>query len=81
MHETIEVRVGQVWADNDPRSAGRTVRVDHLMHGMAICTVLTNATNPQFDGEGRRDSRGRRTRIALERFRPTASGYVLLRNS
>ncbi|MEU0443572.1 hypothetical protein ABZ202_28225 [Streptomyces sp. NPDC006186] len=64
------VRVGQVWADNDSRSKGRTVRVDEIDARYAYCTVLTAAT------PGGRT--GQRTRIALERMRPTSTGYRLL---
>lgn len=38
----VEVRVGSVWADNDPRSAGRTLRVERVDGDKAVCTVLTN---------------------------------------
>jgi hypothetical protein len=38
---------GQVWADNDPRSAGRTLRVDRIDGDKAVCTVLTNAAGTQ----------------------------------
>jgi hypothetical protein len=75
---TPDVRIGQVWADNDKRSAGRTLRIDHIgdedHDGYAVppyasCTVLTNKP-------------GRRTRhqvaIRLSRFKPNATGYRLL---
>ncbi|MFY1677369.1 DUF6354 family protein [Streptomyces sp. WMMC905] len=65
-----DVRVGQVWADNDKRSEGRTVRVDEVDVRYTYCTVLTSAT------PGGRT--GQRTRIALERMRPTSTGYQLL---
>ncbi|MEU5093765.1 hypothetical protein [Streptomyces sp. NPDC020996] len=65
-----DVRVGQVWADNDKRSEGRTVRVDEIDARYAYCTVLTAATP-----DGRT---GQRARIALERMRPTSTGYRLL---
>ncbi|MEU3046183.1 hypothetical protein ABZ705_06545 [Streptomyces sp. NPDC006984] len=65
-----DVRGGQVWADNDKRSGGRTVRVDEVDVRYAYCTVLTSATPG--------GSTGQRTRIALERMRPTSTGYRLL---
>jgi hypothetical protein len=37
------VRPGQVWAGNDPRAAGRTIRVERLDGDKAICRVLTNS--------------------------------------
>ncbi|CAM5466122.1 hypothetical protein [Streptomyces aurantiogriseus] len=66
----VGVQVGQVWADNDKRGEGRTVRVDEVDVRYAYCTVLTAAT------PGGRT--GHRTRIALERMRPTSTGYRLL---
>lgn len=49
----IEVMAHQVWADNDPRSAGRTLRVDEVRYSsriggmVAACTILTNADETQ----------------------------------
>ena len=73
MPDTLpQVRPQQVWADNDPRSKGRTLKVLAGAHGKALCEVLT-------DGEGATISRvGKTTRIALERFRPNSTGYSLL---
>ena len=31
--DTPAVKVGQIWADNDPRSEGRTLRVDQFENG------------------------------------------------
>lgn len=79
--ETIEVKVGSVWADNDPRVAGRTIRVDRIEGEYAYCTILTNdddtqrsIDNPPAWWRGR-DNRGRPTRIKLARFKPTSTGY------
>lgn len=53
MPEQPDVRAGQVWADNDPRSAGRTLRVDAVKFSsrmgcdVAVCVVLTNADETQ----------------------------------
>ncbi|MFG2959751.1 DUF6354 family protein [Streptomyces sp. NPDC048291] len=65
-----DVRVGQVWADNDKRSEGRTLRVDEVDARYAYCTVLTAAT---LGGRT-----GQRTRVSLERMLPTSTGYRLL---
>lgn len=64
---------GQVWADNDPRESGRTLRVDTTDTTHAVCTVLTDRTQ-QRPGQ---PSAGKTTRIALRRFRPTSTGYRL----
>lgn len=65
----IPVEVGQVWADNDPRSEGRTVKVIAVTATKATCEVLTDGANTK------RSQVGRITRIGLHRFKDTASGY------
>ncbi|WP_436759384.1 hypothetical protein [Streptosporangium sp. V21-05] len=72
MADALAVRPHQVWADNDPRSAGRKIRV--------LETDDTRATVVQVDIRGLVDSRTRqrRSRIRLDRFRPTSTGYRLL---
>ncbi len=81
------VRPNQVWADNDPRSSGRRIRVDSLDGGYANCSVMQDRTDPAplHSRPGRGIERpaghsnvGRPTRIAIERFRPTSSGYRLV---
>jgi hypothetical protein len=73
-----EVRVGQVWADNDKRSQGRTLRVDHIgcedsdgyeVPPYAACTVLTNKPGCRT---------GHQVAIRLARFKPTSTGYRLV---
>ncbi|MET8985880.1 hypothetical protein ABZW49_10565 [Nonomuraea wenchangensis] len=95
MPETPDVRPGQVWADNDERSAGRTLRVDAIEGDKAVCTVLTNSDDTQkhldaYERPGRsrypsgpllRDTRGKVRRISLSRFRPTSTGYRLIADS
>jgi len=83
--DTVTVRPGSIWADNDPRVAGRTLRVDAVDGTHATCTVLTNdddtqrmLDNPPSWWRGR-DNRGKQTRIKLDRFRPTSTGYRLLK--
>ena len=76
--------VGQVWADNDPRSAGRTFRIDLVKGAHAHVTILTNTDFTQYDIDNghpswRRDMRGRQSRILLTRLRPTSTGYRYLR--
>lgn len=80
--DTPEVRPGQVWADNDPRSKGRTLRVEEVDDVRATCTVLTNSDQIQaLVDEGSAwpsDTRGTKTRIKLRRFQPTSTGYRLV---
>lgn len=77
-----DVRPGQVWADADSRTTGRTLRVDRIEDTKAVCVVLTNsiATQHEIDRGNRhaQDCRGRLTRISLARFRPTSTGYRLI---
>lgn len=66
-----DVKVGQVWADNDWRSQGRTVRIVAIGVQRATVEVLTvvggaPARNP------------RQTRVRLARFKPTSTGYRLI---
>lgn len=82
--ETPAPAVGQVWADNDPRSAGRTVRIDLVKGAYAHVTILTNTDSTQDDIDSasalwRRDMRGKQSRILLNRLRPTSTGYRYLR--
>jgi hypothetical protein len=93
--DTPTVRPGQVWADNDPRAAGRTFRIDEIRDDpntgwlMAVCTILTNAdeTQAEIDHPTKpwykpRDMRGRQTQIAVVRFaRPTSTGYRLVQDA
>jgi hypothetical protein len=77
------VRPGQVWADANPRQAGRTLRVEriecHILQvgsllaevPHAVCTVLTRA-----DGDDRRT--GHQVTIRVSRMRPTSTGYRLV---
>ena len=59
--EQDQVEVGQVWEDNDPRSAGRRLRVLAVDATHAIVQSPTGL--------------GRKTRIRLDRFRATSTGY------
>ncbi len=69
------VKVGQVWIDNDARLLGRRrVRIDHIElyknekgGGYAYCTVISDYNGPC----------NRPTRIRLDRFKPTSTGYRL----
>lgn len=73
-----KVRPGQVWADNDPRAEGRTLRVVEVTEVRALCEVISQSQAPGFVHAT--DTRGRLTRIALARFRATARGYRLVQD-
>jgi len=92
MNDDTEVRPGQVWADNDPRVTGRTLRVERLEWSsrqnctIAVCTIVTNDDHTQrlldrpheSPWRNRYDRRGKTTEIAVRRMRPTSTGYRLI---
>ncbi len=69
----IEVKVGQVWADNDKRSAGRHVKVIGIEPVYKQAVVRPAAPDGRLIG-------ARVTRIRLTRFRPTSNGYRLVKD-
>ncbi|WP_206004870.1 hypothetical protein [Rhodococcus pseudokoreensis] len=71
----MSLRVGQVWGDNDPRVKGRTVKVEAIEGEKALCRVLA----APFDSPESRT--GHATRISVRRFRPTSTGYRLIREA
>lgn len=82
--EQPDVRPTQIWADNDARSEGRTLRVDTIedvrycggaSHLTAICTVLTPA-NAYPTGRA-----GHQVRIRVSRMKPTSTGYRLVQDA
>jgi hypothetical protein len=68
MPETTTVRPGQIWADNDKRSNGRELRIERVDDQYAY------AVSPGRGG------RFQQTRIRLDRFRPTSTGYRLVQD-
>ena len=70
------VHVGQIWQDNDKRSVGRKVRIVEVGDTHADAELVTAR-----DGGHREAKPGRRSRIRLDRFRPTATGYRLVRDA
>lgn len=71
----VSIRVGQVWADADPRSSGRKIRITEvdvdaeLVRGVVV-SVGRNVSEARI---------GQRTRpIKLARFRPGNRGYRLV---
>jgi hypothetical protein len=79
---TVEVKPGQVWADNDKRATGRTFRVLRVYSDMkkAACVILTDRT-PSPRMPVYRSMVGRTLRMKLSRFRPTANGYRLIQDA
>lgn len=60
-----EVRPGQIWKDNDKRHDNRQIIVEKVCDGFAFCSVVGTK---------------RTTRISLQRFKPNATGYVLVKD-
>lgn len=70
------VAVGQLWANNDPRSSGRILRIVEI--GKAEAAGFVFAEVVQSARSCRRLVPGRRVRIAIARLKPTRNGYRLL---
>ncbi|MFJ6667459.1 hypothetical protein [Streptomyces sp. NPDC091383] len=63
--------VGQIWQDNDPRIENRLVWIERISETHAhVRQVALTASNEPVPLPG-----VRRTRIRLDRFRPTTTGY------
>ena len=80
------VRVGQVWADLDKRSAGRHVKVVAIEDAKPAPDqhhrdVPARAVVVWCNPDGRVHGREKRTRIRLDRFRPTSNGYQLVKDA
>jgi hypothetical protein len=71
----VPVKVGQVWQDNDPRRSGnpRFILVLHV-------NVDYYAFVVRCDQNGLTSPQNRKTSIRLSRFKPTRSGYILIRD-
>ena len=60
--ETMQPKVGQVWADNDSRGFHRQGTIIHIEEGRAL-----------FRWKG-----GRQTSVRLDRLKPNSTGYRLV---
>lgn len=67
MSEKVTVEVGQVWVDNDKRMSGREIRVVRIDGLYAFVQIIP----------GRFRFAKSETRIRLDRFRPTSTGFRL----
>jgi hypothetical protein len=68
--ERQTVTVGQIWADNDKRCAGRRLRIVSIDQDRGYAYARTLAGNHE---------RGSPVRIRLYRFIPNSRGYRLIR--
>lgn len=69
------VEPGQIYADNDPRSEGRTLLVEKLDGVYADCLILTDRKLQDLTGGSQV---GKPTRIKIRRLYPNARGYRLI---
>ena len=75
----VPVRVGSVWADHDKRSAGRHVQVVAVDATHAKVELCSERGRPARGHEAAPVAKpGRQTKIRLDRFRPTSTGYRLV---
>lgn len=77
MAETVQVEVGQVWVSCDKRDDGRQVQV------LAVHTQMADGTRflHPYAVVKSPTGLGRKSSIRLDRFRPTANGYRLVRDA
>jgi hypothetical protein len=75
-----DIQPGQVWADNDPRSHGRQVRIVALDATHATVELVTPRQVATLSGQTTTAQPGRRSRISLSRFRATSTGYRLVQH-
>ena len=76
MSDPIELRVGQVWADNDPKLIGyrnpkreRRVRIVELLDHAALVETIQH-TNPAAVGHT--------VKVSKKRFVPSRTGFRLI---
>lgn len=73
-HTTPAPSVGQIWQDNDPRGHGRRIRIVSVTGTHALVESLSPRRTRHLHAKP-----GRRTRIRLDRFKPTSTGYQYIR--
>lgn len=71
-----DVRPGQVWADNDARVGTRLLRVEALTWKRGVPSVECVRVHPFTHCQVSE----RRTTIAVRRFKPTSTGYRLVKD-
>lgn len=70
--ETPAPAVGQVWQDNDRRSYGRHLMIEDIGETHAVMVEVSyRPSNGAVTAQGQ----PRRTRVRLDRLRPTSTGY------
>lgn len=77
MKDLPEIKVGQVWADNDKREKGRTVKALAIIdrggdHHVSVEVLTVRG--------GHKPPKPRQSRIAQRRFVPNGTGYRLIQD-
>jgi hypothetical protein len=62
----VEVKVGQIWKDNDKRVGDRRVRIAEITDDKAKVVNLET---------------GKTSKIAIKRFKPNSTGYTLIKDT
>jgi hypothetical protein len=61
----MEVKIGQIWKDNDKRTNDRQLEIIGFAEDKAVvCNIKTKKT----------------TKVSLTRFKPNATGYLLIKD-
>lgn len=74
MSDPVEPRVGQIWASCDKRDDGRLVQILEIVTDAAAVGRRAYAVVKSPTGYGQK------SRIRLDRLRPGATGYRLVRD-
>ncbi len=79
---TTIVSIGQAWLDNDTRAQGRKIRVLSISDGYATCEIIADRAEPvpvrgkwNYTRPAGFTPVGRTTKIRVDRFKPTSTGY------
>lgn len=79
--DTPDIRAGQVWQDCDPRAHNRQIRIVTIDSDHAVAELITPRQVTTLAGQAITARPGRRTRIRLDRFQPTKTGYRLVQDA
>lgn len=78
-HEAPEVKIGQVWIDNDKRCNGRAVQVQAIQNdGLYDRATVVATIGTIEDGTFKPKHPTRVSKILVSRMKPTSSGYRLM---
>jgi hypothetical protein len=76
--EQITVKIGQVWQDNDPRLVARYGKFGDHIRLLEVTEIEHNYAFARVTIDG--VIQPRKTKIRLDRFKPTSTGYRLIKD-